>query len=69
MDSILIYGCYNPKAVTHYQFKCFDCDSFVAPSRGYRTTHGSPRYIFLCPNCTHPEFAYHADKILAAHIS
>ena len=56
------YGCYDPKHVWEYTFKCDGCRETVSPQRGYGTTTGSPGYIFICPECSHTAFAYRSDK-------
>ena len=58
-----MYGCYDPKNVWKYTFKCDGCVKRVSPNSGYRTTHGgSPGYLFFCPDCPHVTFAYRFDK-------
>lgn len=57
-----MYGCFDPEFSSQYTYKCVHCGSLVTPGSYYRTTYGSPGYIFFCPVCNAPEFAYEIDK-------
>jgi len=57
-----MYGCYDPKHVWEYTFKCDGCGNTVSPKNGYTTARGSPGCIFFCPVCPRITFAYRLDK-------
>ena len=58
-----MYGCYDPRNVWEYTFRCGGCGKKISPKNGYKTTHGSPGFIFFCPEeCSHLTFAYRFDK-------
>ena len=52
------YGCYDPRQGWQYRYRCSSCREYVSPVKKYKATTESAGYIFICPNCRTPDFAY-----------
>ena len=57
------YGCYDPLDRRQHKYKCTTCRVIVVPYKRINATTESAGYIFICPNCKTPEFAYHCDMV------
>ena len=57
------YGCFDPLDRREHSFNCTSCKIIVVSNKRYIATSGGDGYIFVCPDCKAPEFAYHYDMV------